>query len=65
MLALAETPSADVHERAAAATRRYAHEKDGLANWPPDAEDGLNPNSGGQIRVQFLLVANGREQCGQ
>jgi lanthionine synthetase-like protein len=59
MLALAAGPAgADVDERAAAATRRYAVEEGGLANWPPEADGGL-PARDGQIRVQWCHGAPG------
>lgn len=60
MLALAAGPmGADVHERAAAVTRRYAVEEDGLVNWPPLAEGGLRSSGDGQIRVQWCHGAPG------
>ena len=59
MLALAALdPAPDVHERAAAVTRRFAVEEDGLANWPPLADSGLRPPDG-QIRVQWCHGAPG------
>jgi lantibiotic modifying enzyme len=59
MLALAALPpGADVHERAAAVTRRYAVEEDGLANWPPLADMPLRTPDG-QIRVQWCHGAPG------
>jgi lantibiotic modifying enzyme len=60
MLALAAFPPAvDVHERAAAVTRRYAVEENGLANWPPLADEGLRAPRDGQIRVQWCHGAPG------
>jgi lantibiotic modifying enzyme len=59
MLALAALdPAPDVHERAAAVTRRFAVEEDGLANWPPLADSGLRPPDG-LIRVQWCHGAPG------
>jgi lantibiotic modifying enzyme len=60
MLALAAFPpaAANVHERAAAVTRRYAVEEDGLANWPPLAGMPLRTRDG-QIRVQWCHGAPG------
>jgi hypothetical protein len=48
----------DVHERAAAVTRRYAVEERGVANWPPEAEGSLRARDG-QIRVQWCHGAPG------
>jgi len=62
MLALAagtRPAAADVHERAAAVTRRYAVEEDGLANWPALAGDALNASGDGLIRVQWCHGAPG------
>jgi hypothetical protein len=59
VLALAPHADEEVHRRAAAAVRRYAVEKDGLANWiPATSHDGLQ-NSRGQIRVQWCHGAPG------
>ena len=59
MLALAAfAPSADLHERAADVTRRYAVEEDGLANWPPLTDIGLQAPDG-RIRVQWCHGAPG------
>jgi hypothetical protein len=59
VVALALQPDDELHRRAAAATRRYAFEQDGLANWKPDASmDGL-ANSRGEIRVQWCHGAPG------
>jgi hypothetical protein len=60
MLALAALPGAaeDIGERAAAVTRRYAVEEDGLANWSPIAGGSLQPPSG-PIRVQWCHGAPG------
>jgi Lanthionine synthetase C-like protein len=60
MLALAAFPpvTANVHERAAAVTRRYAVEEDRLANWPPLAGMPLRTRDG-QIRVQWCHGAPG------
>jgi hypothetical protein len=61
MLALAAGPAApaDVHERAAAVTRRYAVEEDGLANWPGLADAGLRSGRDRRIRVQWCHGAPG------
>jgi hypothetical protein len=61
MLALAAFPpaSAELHEHAAAVTRRYAVEQEGLANWPPLADEGLRAPRDGQIRVQWCHGAPG------
>jgi hypothetical protein len=53
------TTVADVHERAASVTRRYAVEEDGLANWPALAGDRLNASRDGLIRVQWCHGAPG------
>ncbi len=62
MLALAAgagpTP-ADVHERAAAVTRRYAVEEAGVANWPSLEDTALNAGRDGLIRVQWCHGAPG------
>lgn len=59
VLALALHADYDVHQRAAAAVRRYAVEHDGLANWPPaTSQDGLQ-NSRGEIRMQWCHGAPG------
>ena len=59
MLALAALRGGEgVDERAAAATRRYAIEQDGVANWPPVAGGPLQPRSG-PIRVQWCHGAPG------
>jgi hypothetical protein len=49
---------AEVDDRAAAVTGRYAVEEGGLANWPPLADDGLVPPDG-RIRVQWCHGAPG------
>jgi lantibiotic modifying enzyme len=61
MLALAAFPpaAADVQQSAAAVTRHYAVEDDGLANWPPLADEGLRAPRDGQIRVQWCHGAPG------
>jgi lantibiotic modifying enzyme len=62
MLALAAAAgptAADVHERAAAVTRRYVVEEDGLANWPALAGDVLNASRDRLIRVQWCHGAPG------
>lgn len=51
--------TAEVHERAAAMTRRYAVEEDGLANWPAHAGERLNETGDGLIRVQWCHGAPG------
>ena len=59
MLGLAAFGSpADLDERAAAVARRYAVEEDGLANWPPLADIGLQAPDG-RIRVQWCHGAPG------
>jgi lantibiotic modifying enzyme len=50
---------ADVHRRAAAATRRYAVEQDGLVNWLPSAEMETLQNPHGETRVQWCHGAPG------
>jgi Lanthionine synthetase C-like protein len=61
LLALAALPpaAAEVHEGAAAVTRRYAVQQDDLANWPPLADEGLRAPRDGQIRVQWCHGAPG------
>ena len=60
MLALAAFgSSADLHERAADVARRYAVEEDGLANWPPLADNDLQAPDGQKIRVQWCHGAPG------
>jgi hypothetical protein len=59
VLALAHRPTDDLHARAAATTRRYAVEEDGLANWPPIAGPDLQPNPDQPIRVQWCHGASG------
>ncbi len=59
MLALSEHgTSPDLHVRAAEVTREFAVEEDGLANWPPLADEGLSRN-GQAIRVQWCHGAPG------
>ncbi len=59
MLALAAfTAAPDLHERAAEVARRYAVEEDGLANWPPLTDSGLQAPDG-KIRVQWCHGAPG------
>jgi lantibiotic modifying enzyme len=50
--------SDQLHEQAAAVTRRFVVEEDGLANWPPLADDALRPRDG-RIRVQWCHGAPG------
>ena len=59
MLALASFGVSDeLHDRAAAVTRSFAVEENGLANWPPLADGGLQPRDG-RIRVQWCHGAPG------
>jgi Lanthionine synthetase C-like protein len=58
MLGLGSGP-ADVDERAAGFTRRYAVEENGLANWPTVVDGALDQNRDGQIRVQWCHGAPG------
>ena len=52
-LALSRFADEELHRRAAAATRRFAVEAEGLANWPPLASmEGLQ-NARGETRVQW------------
>lgn len=53
VLALAHKPDDELHRRAAAATRRSAVEKDGLANWFPSASMETLQNPHGETRVQW------------
>lgn len=59
--ALALAPHADdeVHRRAAAATRRYAVEQNGLVNWLPEASMETLQNTRGETRVQWCHGAPG------
>ncbi|NUR78091.1 MAG: lanthionine synthetase [Thermoleophilia bacterium] len=60
VLALAAGPTAaDLHQRAAAVTRRYAVAEDGLANWPALADAELTATGDRQIRVQWCHGAPG------
>jgi lantibiotic modifying enzyme len=59
VLALAPYADDEVHRRAAAATRRYAVEQDGLANWLPSASMETLQNSRGETRVQWCHGAPG------
>ena len=46
-------------ESVAETARRFAVECDGLANWPPLADEGLESNRDGQIRTQWCHGAPG------
>jgi hypothetical protein len=59
VLALALQDEEEIHRRAAAAVRRYAVERDGLANWPPSPSHNGLQNSRGEIRVQWCHGAPG------
>lgn len=59
VLALAPHADDEVHRRAAAATRRYAVEQDGLANWLPSADMETLQNARGETRVQWCHGAPG------
>jgi lantibiotic modifying enzyme len=59
VLALSRDADAEFHRRVAEATRRYAVEEDGLANWPPLASlDGLAAPDG-PVRTQWCHGAPG------
>jgi hypothetical protein len=58
-LAAADRTPADVDERAAAVTRRYAVVDGGLANWPAVVDGGLRASRDGRIRVQWCHGAPG------
>jgi lantibiotic modifying enzyme len=59
-LALARDGDEEFHRRAAEATRRYAVEEDGLANWPPLASmESVEGNRDGRIRLQWCHGAPG------
>ena len=65
VLALAAHADDELHQRAAAGTRRYVVEQDGLANWLPTASDETLQNSRGEIRVQWCHGAPGMvASCG-
>jgi Lanthionine synthetase C-like protein len=59
VLALALHPDDELHRRAAAGTRRYVVEHDGLANWPPDASMETLRSARGETRVQWCHGAPG------
>jgi hypothetical protein len=60
VLALARGGDDEFHRRAAEATRRYAIEEEGLANWPPLASiESLEGNRDGHIRLQWCHGASG------
>jgi hypothetical protein len=59
VLALAAHPDDELHRRAAAGTRRYAVEQDGLVNWLPTASMETLQNSRGETRVQWCHGAPG------
>ncbi len=46
-------------DRAASTVRRYATEEEGLVNWPPGLDDGLEHHRTGEIRVQWCHGAPG------
>jgi hypothetical protein len=56
--ALAHEPDDELHRRAAEAFKRHAVEEDGLANWPPAANEEL-ARPGRTIRVQWCHGAPG------
>lgn len=60
VLALSRDADDELHRRAAEATRRYAVEEDGGANWPPIASmESLRGGRDGQIRLQWCHGAPG------
>jgi hypothetical protein len=59
VLALALRPDDELHRRAAAGTRRYVVEQDGLANWPPSADMETLTSARGETRVQWCHGAPG------
>jgi hypothetical protein len=60
VLALSRDGDDEFHRRAAEATRRYAVEEDGLANWPPlSSMEGLRGGRDNTIRVQWCHGAPG------
>jgi hypothetical protein len=60
VLALSRDADEELHRRAAEATRRYAFEEDGLANWPPLASmESLRGGRVPQIRLQWCHGAPG------
>jgi lantibiotic modifying enzyme len=59
VFALARNDDEELHRRAAEATRRYAVEEDGLANWPPSASSESLSGRDGRIRLQWCHGAPG------
>ncbi|MDX6411264.1 MAG: hypothetical protein QOE91_780 [Gaiellaceae bacterium] len=60
VLALSRNADDELHRRAAEATRRYAVEEDGLANWPPiTSTEELRSGRDGKIRTQWCHGAPG------
>jgi hypothetical protein len=60
VLALSRNADDELHRGAAEATRRYAVEEDGLANWPPIASaEELRSGRDGKIRTQWCHGAPG------
>jgi lantibiotic modifying enzyme len=60
VLALSVNADDELHRRAAEATRRYAVEEDGLANWPPVASmESLRGGRANTIRTQWCHGAPG------
>jgi hypothetical protein len=59
VLALSRDADDEFHRRAAEATRRYAVEEDGLANWLPVASDNLRSGRANTIRTQWCHGAPG------
>jgi hypothetical protein len=60
VLALSWEPDDELDRRAAEATRRYAVEEDGVANWPPLASmESLRGGRDGRIRLQWCHGAPG------
>jgi hypothetical protein len=59
MLALSLHPDDELHRRAAAGTRRYVVEEDGLANWLPVTSTKELRSPRGDIRVQWCHGAPG------
>jgi hypothetical protein len=57
--ALAHEADAEVHRRASETFKHMAIEEDGLANWPPGADDDLVHHRDGTIRVQWCHGAPG------
>ena len=61
--ALAVEPDDELHRRASETFRRFAVEEDGLANWPPGADEELTHPTRGGIRLQWCHGAPGMVAC--